>query len=358
MKLSEVTQDWRLFFWLTRDFHVAHNVESERYRIVEIVPGGNDESCVFFVYDKLRSQTLALKVCRDERKLTEDTIIYHLSCAAPNAVVKIYAVQAAPLSSRYRLILMEKGISVKAALENSTLLTAGRLNPIVKRLFCQMAAAVRAVHALGYYHKDLRMENFTCFLEDGELVPRLIDFGLATTITDREWTVNNQEFIRPPEFIYLSSRTPVQQVIYQANHDIYALCMAFMDLLDLRPDFFLTRELQAHICGLYKAELDNCPTMAVRDLLCLAPWQQCIRLIFFFGIPPKNISMFHESPVGRFVARKYELFNLDYLHNGVLTEQLSGEPVLLEMFKHCLDWDNAKRVSSCEQLFELYLDRL
>jgi hypothetical protein len=62
--------------------------------------------------------------------------------------------------------------------------------------------------------------------------------------------------------------------------------------------------------------------------------------------------------MGRFVARKYEFFNLDYLHEELLAEKLSDEPVLLALLKHCLEWDKTKRVQSCDQVFELYLDRL
>jgi serine/threonine protein kinase len=358
MGLEEITGTWRLFYWLTEDLKLATSVAAERYRIMEIVPGGSKHSCIYFLFDKVESRNLALKVCKDDRALSEDLIIHRVSSALPGAVVTVHCVANEPTFPIYRLILMDKGQPMKTALHSVSMLIDGYFNPTMKTLLCDMFKAVQAVHSLGYYHKDLRIENFTAFNENGKLVPKLIDFGLATAKGDHEWSINNQECIRPPEFVFLNRSTPAEAVFYEANHDIYALCMAFMELLGLQPNFFLSHEVQHEINIMLQEEFKHCQTLVVRELIGLHPWYQSIRLIFFFGIPPKSFLAFHESPVGRYLQQKYRFFNLNYLNGEVLAEQLRHESMFLKMMKHSLDWDKSKRVQSCEQLFELYLNDL
>jgi serine/threonine protein kinase len=358
MGLEKVTGTWRLFYWLTEDFKLATSVAAERYRIMEIVPGGSKNSCVYFLFDKIRERNLALKVCKDDRPLSEDAIIHRVSTAIPSAAVTVHCVTSEPAFPIYRYILMDKGQPMSMALENVPMLLDGYLNPTMKTLLCDMFKAVQAVHSLGYYHKDLRIANFTAFTENGKLVPKLIDFGLSAARDDHEWSINNQEHIRPPDFVFLDRFTPVERVYYEANHDIYALCMSFMELLGLQPIFFITPEVQQEIKTMLQAEFKHCKTLLVRELIGLYPWHQSIRLIFLFGIPPKSCAAFHESPVGQYLQQKYRYFSLNYLNGEVLAERLRHESVLLKMLKHCLDWDKCKRVQSCEQLFELYLNDL
>lgn len=354
--LEHITQGWRLFFWLTDDFAIAKESEDERYRIEEIIPGGSRQTRIYFLYDKIQAKSLALKLCYDKRPQPEHAIISTIDRLAPGTVAKIHDIRS--FNSGYNMILMDKGLPVKKVLENITMRQDGRVSIIVKELFCGMVKALGAVHNAGYYHKDVRLENFTVFCENGELIPRLIDFGLASARTERELIINNQEFIRPPEFVFLSRYTTSEDIAYEANHDIFALCLSLLMLLELAPSVSLTDELETELKRMYEQERYHSTVWPARDLLRLAPWYQCIRLVHYLGLPPKSLTYFHDSPMGRFLASKYRFSNLGYLHGQEIAEKLKHEPKLLDMLRQCLNWSKTKRVQNCEQLFELHLSHL
>lgn len=357
--LEKVTRNWRLFYKLTADFCVTADDIEARYLIASVVRGDNSESSVYFLTDLDTNANLALKVFKDRRNLKEDVVMEDIFTREPSAVVKVHRIYWQPSLPRYRFILMERGIPLKNFITTLQKTNEGRINPLLKRLICAMATATWAVHRAGYHHRDLRLENFVIVREGDRDVPKLIDFGLALPVTFTDHSVNNVVHIRPPEFVYLHRTTPAEQVIYKNHHDIYALSLTFMELLDLRPNFYFPRNAELELRKLYKAEYYACRLDQVYDVLKLEPWPQAIRLIFYAGLPPKTYRPFHSCPMGKYLVQKYREFEqLDYLHSEALAGLLSQEPVFLAMLKHTLCWEPQDRVDDCGQLFGLYLDRL
>lgn len=356
--LDKVTKKWRLFYKLTADFVVTADDIEARYLITEIVRSRNEESAIYFLADLDTEHRLALKVFKDRRTLKEDNVIKDIASREPNAVIKVHRTYWVPEAPRYRFILMDRGIPFRNFLLTLERTNDGAINPKLKEFIRGMASAVRAVHRQGYHHRDLRLDNFVICHENGQDIPKLIDFGLSLPSGCTGNSVNNQELVRPPEFVYLHRATPVEQVIYRDYHDIYALCLTFMELLQLGPVIYMPRNGEHELLKLYRAECDACRSEEVLDVLRLTPWYQAARLIFFCGIPPKSYRAFHDCPMGRYLSAKYRDFQeLDYVHSEIMTKTLSKEPVFISMLRHALQWEPQARISDCNLLFELYLDR-
>ena len=357
--LDKVTQNWRLFYKLTADFLVTADDIEACYLITQIIRSENPESCVYFLARLIDNRLLALKVFKDRRDLKEDTVITEIFEREPSAVVTLHQTFYRPELPRYRFILMDRGIPLKQFILTLPKIADGRIHPKIRELLRGMAAAARAVHRAGYHHRDLRAENFVVVNEEGQDLPKLIDFGLALPKSFTDHSINNYEWIRSPEFVYLNRDSPEEQVIYQDHHDVYALCLTFMDILELRPTFYFPRNCDTELVKFYKTESHYCESEQVFNNLKLKPWQQAVRLLFFAGIPPRTLRCFYDSPVGNYLVRRFRDFEqLDYLHSKILASTLVDEPVFLAMLQHALQWEPRDRVPNFDQLFDLYLDRL
>jgi serine/threonine-protein kinase len=101
-----------------------------------------------------------------------------------------------------------------------------------------IASALDAVHARGLVHRDLKPSNiFMCRDDDGEVYPKLIDFGIAKDLSlsgDRELTTSGS-FIGTPA--YMSPEQCLGKRTIDARSDIYALGVVAYQMLAGHPPF-------------------------------------------------------------------------------------------------------------------------
>jgi serine/threonine-protein kinase len=101
-----------------------------------------------------------------------------------------------------------------------------------------IASALDAVHARGLVHRDLKPSNiFLCRDDDGEIYPKLIDFGIAKDLSlssERELTTSGS-FIGTPS--YMSPEQCLGKRTIDARSDIYALGVVAYQLLAGDPPF-------------------------------------------------------------------------------------------------------------------------
>jgi serine/threonine-protein kinase len=101
-----------------------------------------------------------------------------------------------------------------------------------------IASALDAIHARGLVHRDLKPSNiFVCRDDDGEVYPKLIDFGIAKDLSlgnDRELTTSGS-FIGTPA--YMSPEQCLGKRTLDARSDIYALGVVAYQMLAGHPPF-------------------------------------------------------------------------------------------------------------------------
>ena len=59
----------------------------------------------------------------------------------------------------------------------------------VRRLVTQVAEAPTAVHAVGILHRDIKPANIMLVAGTGELVAKVVDFGIAKSTDAHEYSV-------------------------------------------------------------------------------------------------------------------------------------------------------------------------
>jgi len=101
------------------------------------------------------------------------------------------------------------------------------------RLAAQVAAALSEAHDLGIVHRDLKPDNILLHRTDGELDPRLTDFGIARVLTTPSLTTTNAVVGTPhymaPESFHSSTVSPAA--------DMYALGVLLYEMVCGRPPY-------------------------------------------------------------------------------------------------------------------------
>ncbi|MCA9617727.1 MAG: serine/threonine protein kinase [Myxococcales bacterium] len=106
----------------------------------------------------------------------------------------------------------------------------------VARVMEQIFDAFEAAHGAGIIHRDLKPDNVFMALEsDGEVVAKILDFGLAYMDERGEATLTNADMVSgTPEYM---SPEQCRSLRVSAESDIYAMGCLLTELLQLRPPF-------------------------------------------------------------------------------------------------------------------------
>jgi serine/threonine protein kinase len=354
-KNMEVTQEWRLFALLTAEFRLTTVNQSAEYMIVGI-PHTSDITRIFILEHILTQKRTVLKICKNINA-HEMHIARKFSAVFSQSIVKYHSIVQLCQPPRCIFMHMEYGIPLRSYLKPIETLKNGLTTPHVRKIIHDMGCALQGIHALGYHHRDVRVENFIIVTENGNPMPKLIDLGLSMPRGDNRSAINNQEFVRPPEFVYCSATTAKAQLVYEDQHDIFAFGMTILSMLGISPDHAINYKHEYALKSIYEAEVHQCASRQLSEILNLKPWYQSVRLIFVLGMPPED-HYFYNCAIGKYLKRIYD-WNGPTKFRGVDFEtELSQEPVLRQFLKQALHWNKSERVQSCKEMFEVHFDLL
>lgn len=150
---------------------------------VESVLGRGGMACVFRAR-QLRpiERTVALKVLRPgfdtaevlRRFNVEQQVLAHLQ---HRNIATVLDAGADPQGPSYFAMEVVNGPPITTFCEERNLSPEERL-----RLFVQVCRGVQHAHLRGVLHRDLKPSNILVAVEDGEAVPKIIDFGVAKAL--------------------------------------------------------------------------------------------------------------------------------------------------------------------------------
>jgi serine/threonine protein kinase/WD40 repeat protein len=144
-------------------------------------------------------------------------------------VARVYDAGLAPSGRPYFVMEYVKGIPITEHCDKHTLTIEERLH-----LFLHVCEAIQHAHQKGIIHRDLKPSNILVVIQDQEMIPKVIDFGVARAIsqplTDRTLYTEQGQIVGTPEYMSPEQAEMTSQDI-DTRSDIYSLGAVLYELL-------------------------------------------------------------------------------------------------------------------------------
>jgi serine/threonine protein kinase/Tfp pilus assembly protein PilF len=144
-------------------------------------------------------------------------------------VARVYDAGLTPSGRPYFVMEHVKGIPITEHCDRYRLSIEERL-----RLFLHVCEAVQHAHQKGIIHRDLKPSNILVMIQDQEIIPKVIDFGVARAIsqplTERTLCTEQGQLIGTPEYMSPEQADLSNQDI-DTRTDVYSLGIVLYELL-------------------------------------------------------------------------------------------------------------------------------
>jgi len=144
-------------------------------------------------------------------------------------IARVYDAGLAPSGRPYFVMEHVKGIPINEHCDQYRLTVEQRLH-----LFLHVCEAIQHAHQKGIIHRDLKPSNILVVIEDEEMIPKIIDFGVARAInqplTQRTLFTEQGQLIGTPAYMSPEQANPANQDI-DTRTDIYSLGIVLYELL-------------------------------------------------------------------------------------------------------------------------------
>jgi serine/threonine protein kinase/WD40 repeat protein len=144
-------------------------------------------------------------------------------------VARVYDAGLAPSGRPYFVMEYVKGIPITEHCDKYRLTIEDRLH-----LFLHVCEAIQHAHQKGIIHRDLKPSNILVAIQDQEMIPKVIDFGVARAVsqplTERTLYTEQGQIIGTPEYMSPEQAEMTCQDI-DTRSDIYSLGAVLYELL-------------------------------------------------------------------------------------------------------------------------------
>jgi serine/threonine-protein kinase len=193
---------------------------------------------------------MAIKVLHPETASAETIVRFFNEARAVNQIrhpniVDVEDFVTTDAGDHYLIMELLHGEDLRTVLSREGVMNPHRVSAIGE----QIASALGAIHRAGILHRDLKPDNiFLVSKPDGTETAKLLDFGIAKFLTDKEgmtragMTLGTPEYMAPEQIV--TTGTP------QPAGDIYALGMLMYECVAGAPAFTATTTaaiLRGHI---------------------------------------------------------------------------------------------------------------
>jgi serine/threonine-protein kinase len=242
---------------LAREQRPPGQMIAGRYELIEPI-GEGSMGRIFLAEQVSVGRRVAIKIINRELGAKYDTIARFqqearlLASVKNEHIIDIYDIGETEAGDPFIAMEFVDGQSLAQALRAERMLEPGR----VIRLSLQIASALATVHEAGAVHRDLKPANIMLTVEHQAEVVKILDFGLAKVLSDREATgrlTRTGSIVGTPEYM-----SPEQVAGNGVDHraDIYGFGCTAYEMACGHPPF-----TGAEVATLYKHLHEDVPPL-------------------------------------------------------------------------------------------------
>jgi serine/threonine protein kinase len=228
-----------------------------RYELIEPI-GEGSMGRIFLAEQVSVGRRVAIKIINRELGAKYDTIARFqqearlLASVKNDHIIDIYDIGETEAGDPFIAMEFVDGQSLAQVVRNERMLEPAR----VIRLSLQIASALATVHEAGAVHRDLKPANIMLTVEHQAEVVKILDFGLAKVLSDREATgrlTRTGSIVGTPEYM-----SPEQVAGNGVDHraDIYGFGCTAYEMACGHPPF-----TGAEVATLYKHLHEDVPPL-------------------------------------------------------------------------------------------------
>lgn len=211
-----------------------------RYKLIEVIGEGGFGTVWMAEQTEPVRRRVALKIIKlgmDTRQVVARFEAERQALALmdhPN-IARVLDAGATEAGRPFFVMELVRGVSITECCDARQLNTHERLELFI--LICQ---AVQHAHQKGVIHRDLKPSNILVTEQDGHLVPKVIDFGVAKAIeeplTDKTLFTRFHQFLGTPAYMS-PEQAGLGGLDVDTRSDIYSLGVLLYELLTGRTPF-------------------------------------------------------------------------------------------------------------------------